>query len=87
MTRRAFLALPAVTVFNVTKAEAASLHVGGRLIDGASDLSHGYFALCGETTGACHAKDAIGITVHPDNTIYMQALTALIGKDVQLSIF
>lgn len=86
MTRRSFLALP-ITLIGVTPAHAESLHVKGRLVEDTSDLQPGYFSLCGTGTGTCGARDAIAISVHPDNSIYIGSLQALVGKDVQLSIF
>lgn len=85
MTRRAFLALPAVMV-TATPASAEGFHVTGRLMVDTSDLAGGYFVLCGTGTGQCQAKDAIAISVHPENALYAEPLNALVGRDVQVSI-
>lgn len=85
VTRRNFLSLPvlAVTQTNVTP---TGVRVSGRLIDSATDLQEGYFALCGLGTGACSAIDAIGISVHPKNELFLRPLQSLVGQDVTVSI-
>lgn len=65
----------------------AGLHVRGTLHEDAPDLQPGYFVLCGVDGGPCHAQDAIAISVHPDNRIYMDSLREKVGRTVQLSIF
>lgn len=87
MTRRALLTWPAVLMTPITVTARAGLHVTGQLVDDTSDLQPGYFAVCGIDTGTCKAIDAIGISVHPDNRIYMDSLREKVGRTVQVSIF
>lgn len=90
MTRRKCLALLGLqgTLFHVTPTEArAGLHVRGTLHEDAPDQQPGYYVLCGVDGGPCQAKDAIAISVHPDNRTYMQSLREKVGRTVQLSIF
>ena len=83
MTRRAFLTLPAVLV---TQQDVTGLRVSGRLMDDASDLQVGYFSLCGLGTGQCSATEAIGLSVHPNNDLFLKPLQSLVGQDVTISI-
>lgn len=85
LNRRAFLALPIVGMTKPALGARTGVHVTGRLVEDAPDLQAGYFALCG--AHACTAKDAIAISVHPDNPLLLEPLRALVGKEVQVSIF
>ena len=71
----------------ITVTARAGLHVTGTLTYDTSDLQLGYYALCGTETAQCQAIDAIGISVHPDNRIYMESLQDKVGRTVHLSIF
>lgn len=83
VNRRNFLSLPALFV---TQTNVTGMRVSGRLIDSATDLQEGYFALCGLGTGACSATDAIGISVHPKNELFLRPLQSMVGQDVTVSI-
>lgn len=88
MTRRTLLLSllgVGVTANNVTA--RAGLHVKGRLVEDASDLQVGYFSLCGAGTGTCRSLDAIGLSVHPNNDLYLKPLSAMVGREVNVSIF
>lgn len=85
MTRRAWL-LAIGGLLAPRRAAALGVHVTGQLVDATSDLQDGYFALCGTETAVCHTRDAIAITVYPENPICKE-LRAMVGKDVQVSVF
>ena len=88
MTRRGFLAAVIPIAGTIQPASGrAVVHVSGRLMTDTSDLQDGYYVLCGTGTGQCQATNAIGISVHPENKHHSPLLAALVGKDVQLSIF
>ena len=89
MTRRAFmtaLGVPITGLVMPTVGEAAGLHVSGQLVSDTSDMQDGYYALCG-ITGACKAEDAIGVSIHPKNTLYADQLRQMVGQTVHVSIF
>ena len=90
MTRRAFLTAIGVPITGIAMpsvGEAAGLHLRGQLVSDTSDLQLGYYAVCGLGTGACKAEDAIGISIHPKNTLYEQELRQMVGQTVHISIF
>lgn len=63
--------------------DVTGVSVTGQLTDDTSDLQAGYFALCG---GVCSARDAIGISVHPQNGHVLPVLQRLVGQDVTVTI-
>ena len=85
-TRRALLgALIGVPMTAKTVTAAPSVHVQGILQPMDSGNLEGYYALCGEN--ACHAIDALGISVHPKNPLLADDLAAMASQRVQVSIF
>jgi hypothetical protein len=87
MNRRGFFAAIGVIAAGKTATAREGLHVQGTLVNDTSDLQAGYFALCGTDTGQCKATDAIGLSVHPKNALYLEPLNALAGRQVQISIY
>lgn len=84
MTRRAFFA----TVFGVTataKSVTAAPSVHHQAVLRPDDQAgSGYYSLCGES--ACHAEDAIGLSVHPKG-FFAKDFESMAYRRVQVSIF
>ena len=87
VTRRKCLALLGLPItLNAVTAEAApSVHVQGILRAENEGAGEGYYALCGEH--ACHAIEALGISVHPKNALLADDLALMANQRVQVSIF
>lgn len=85
MTRRGFLSALTVSIAPIAVPAQTGFHLRGRLLDDTSDLQLGYFAVCGTSTGQCKATDALGMSLHPNSPLY-PLLTALVGKDIEITI-
>lgn len=81
MTRRAFLFAPLAFV-QTTR----GVHVNGTLTPADSGGLEGYYNLCSTETGACSARDAIGIAVHPQG-YFAKDFQAMANRKVQVSVF